>query len=125
MQIANEHALLPALHAADPTIDVITLAPVVLPDLGMREDMKALLPQRLDHDLNRLLGGEVPIGACDIGPTGLQRGGIWAVGNDVGVDRLRAEDRHLDALVPMGDGNPLGQRNRRMLGYGVVQRPEL
>ena len=42
MHAVGEHLLLPALHTGDPAIDVVALAPHVLLDLGMRQDVEAL-----------------------------------------------------------------------------------
>ena len=50
---------------------------------------------------------------------------VGAVGHDVGGNRLRTQHRHPDALVVVGDRQPLGERDRGRLGHRVRHRADL
>ncbi|MDO8324959.1 MAG: hypothetical protein Q7T23_18710, partial [Phenylobacterium sp.] len=62
----------------------------------VRQDQEAFGGQALDDVAGDFLRGEHPVQALGrAGAAGAQHGG---------VDALRAEDRNLDALVAVGDG---------------------
>src|SRR5262245_29786395 len=86
-------------HPAQPALDVLRLPPDVLSDRRVREDEEALRRQPLDHRVGDTLRLEHTVDPRDTAARN-------AVGHG-GAHCLRAEDRHLEPGVAVGDGEPL------------------
>src|SRR6266478_8225099 len=88
-------------HAPEPPVVVLCLAAEVFRDLRVRKDQESLVSDPLDDDVGHLLGLE--------GAGGQEVGAEQAAlsGEHLSPHALRAQARHPDPLVAMGDGQPL------------------
>ena len=92
----------------------------------MGQDQEALLAQALDHDVGDLLGLEHGAGRLDHvrgGPAHLAA--LVARVQHRGVHAHRAQAADADAAVAVGHRQPLGERDRAVLGDRVRARADL
>src|SRR5712691_6196541 len=88
-------------HAFEPTVVVLGLAVEVFGDLGVGQNQEPLIPDSLEHNVGHLLGFE-GAGRQEVGAEHPALGG-----EHVSLYALRAQARHADALVAVGNGQPL------------------
>ena len=83
---------------------------------GVRQDQECLLLEAGEHVFRDLLRREIAVA------------GLWALrdrAQHVGVDALRAEDRHLDVVGLVRDREVFGKADRGVLGGGVSGASDL
>src|SRR5688500_4805737 len=105
-------------HSVEPALVVGAAVAHVLGDLGVGEDQEALLLDGLNDLVRDLLG-------LDDGGDLAQLVEVQAVGDHGRVDELRAQAGDPDAAVAVGDVQPLGDRDRCVLGGGVAEGADL
>jgi len=97
----------------------------------MRQDQEALVGESRQDTRGDLLGVSTPSTAAlrRPAPAGGRRRGradlAAARGQQVGAHGLGAQAGHGDALVPVGDRQPFGERDQRVLGHRVRRGAEL
>src|SRR5437588_6090872 len=92
-------------HAADPAFVIVGLFPHVTKNLRMREDEEPLFREAIDDALRHILGRQHAINMLRT---------LSARSQHRGIDRLRAEDRHADALVSMRNRENFGKTHGRV-----------
>ncbi|MNT52100.1 hypothetical protein D3C72_1891080 [compost metagenome] len=107
-----------APHAAQPAVIVLALAAIVLKHLRVRQDQEALIGHPFQRHRGDVLGGDRAF---------LQEALALALlaEQHVGLHALRADAADLDAAVAVGDRQPFGKPDRRVLGHGVRGRADL
>ena len=107
-------------HPRDPPVVVVGLGLHIALHLRVGQDQEPLFGDRREAGLRHLLRGQDPVNAGHM---------VFVPRDHVGVDRLRAQQRNLDAVRRMGKSNPLGQSDggvfRHAIGRGadLVQQP--
>src|SRR5713226_4500335 len=98
-------------HASQPPVVVLGFAPEVFRDFRVRKNQESLVSDALDHNVGDLLGLEGAGGQeVSAEQTALS-------GEHVSPHALRAQARLTNAVVAMGDGQPLEELERRSLRH--------
>ncbi|MNN62933.1 hypothetical protein D3C81_1782700 [compost metagenome] len=84
----------------------------------MRQDQEALVGHAFERRRGHVLGGDRTLLQEALALTLLAE-------QHVGLHALRADAANLDAAVAVGDRQPFGKPDRRVLGHGVRGRADL